>query len=564
MQSSLRELYLDHQGKVSDKWSLYMEEWDRILSPYRVQPIRLLEIGIQNGGSLEIWGKYFPQAEKIIGCDIDEACRKLQYEDSRIAIVVADANTDEGENQILQHSASFDLILDDGSHHSDDIIRSFIRFFPLLNDDGIYLVEDLHCSYWQDYNGGLYNPLSSMAFFKRLADVLNFEHWRVNRPRTNFIDSFTTRLGVQPGEFDFAWIHSVEFANSCCIIKKSPPDKNVLGKRVVTGMDEQVTSGAKKLHGTAIQDITATIPDDENLDVFKLIKSVQVFKEEALTKDHQAKTLQAQIEELQQQFESITTQRILLEEESNQYKQRVQSLQAQITEYDLQSQLFHNQLSEKEQLVLTFQTQLEEHERQTSRISNEKKLLEEKLSSLKEYVNQREIVLQNLNSALLEIYSSTAWKMIRRMWQLRLWLAPKGSWREAIGRNVKGVFRHSPKITSRKFAPNGGSGKIGKVSIVQRANTPPGLSGVETVEYAKAYQSMLTVAENSNGNEYVPLSEENFSSDGALIKLIAFYLPQFHPIPENDEWWGKGFTEWTNVSKAVPQFVGHYWRVRLL
>jgi lipopolysaccharide biosynthesis protein len=70
-------------------------------------------------------------------------------------------------------------------------------------------------------------------------------------------------------------------------------------------------------------------------------------------------------------------------------------------------------------------------------------------------------------------------------------------------------------------------------------------------------EDMLSLPMRKN-SDYVSIPDDLEPPNRLAARVIAFYLPQFHPVAENDKWWGRGFTEWTNVSKAVPQFVGHY------
>jgi 23S rRNA U2552 (ribose-2'-O)-methylase RlmE/FtsJ len=286
MRKTIRQLYEEHDDKISDTRTLYLNEWDRFFVSYRDLNINLLEIGVQNGGSLEIWAKYFLKAQKIIGCDIEPKCENLRYEDDRITVVVGDANSVDCENKILQHMPTFDIIIDDGSHKSSDVIRSFSRYFPHLNENGIYVVEDLHTSYWKDFEGGLHNPLSSIAFFKRLADVINYEHWRNNKSRGSFLTAFEKNLRTEFEEVELIKIHSIEFVNSLCIIKKLPYERNILGKRIIVGTDGCVTDEVKKLNGTLIQDFPHSIKIDENLDAFALMESIQALNSKMAEREY--------------------------------------------------------------------------------------------------------------------------------------------------------------------------------------------------------------------------------------------------------------------------------------
>ena len=161
----LKDLYQNHSGKVSDKWTIYLNEYEDKLSQYQKLPIKFFEIGILNGGSLEIFSKYFLNAELILGCDIDKKCKELHFVEPNIKLVVGDVNNEKIKNEIIRH-AKFDIILDDGSHNSDDIVKTFCNYFNYLKNEGLYIIEDLHCSYWREHRGGLFYPTSSINFFK--------------------------------------------------------------------------------------------------------------------------------------------------------------------------------------------------------------------------------------------------------------------------------------------------------------------------------------------------------------------------------------------------------------
>jgi lipopolysaccharide biosynthesis protein len=101
------------------------------------------------------------------------------------------------------------------------------------------------------------------------------------------------------------------------------------------------------------------------------------------------------------------------------------------------------------------------------------------------------------------------------------------------------------------------SGKT-KTTVPLSMNVAPVTTSAKVSQFENTWQSSFAVACGERSPHYAPRAANAIKMDPEAPTFVAFYLPQFHPFRENDEWWGKGFTEWTNVTKAVPQFVGHY------
>ena len=210
-----------------------------------------------------------------MGCDIDPACAHLSYDDPRIAVVIGDANSDAAQEAIFGHAKAFDIIIDDGSHRSSDIVKSFARYFPHLAYGGVFIAEDLHCSYWRKFEGGLYDPFSSITLFKRLADVINHEHWGIEKVRADILRGFFSKYGFYISEEALQAVHSVQFMNSVCVVRKDKPERNRLDRRVIAGSMATVEPEALGWHSrpTPLSDQTnnewtaRSMPPDEELKV---------------------------------------------------------------------------------------------------------------------------------------------------------------------------------------------------------------------------------------------------------------------------------------------------------
>ena len=306
---TLQEHYRTEEGKVSDRWQLYLDVYEQLLAADRDRPLSLLEIGVQNGGSLEIWSRYFPNAIKLVGCDINPRCTGLHYEDPRIAVIVGDANNDVTEAEVLSACPAYDLIIDDGSHASGDIVRSFARYFQHLRNDGLYIVEDLHCSYWATLEGGLFEPYSSISFFKRLIDVINYEHWGLAVRPCSVLEPLFSHYGVALSDELRSYVnsllscvYSITFFNSLCIIRKQAASSNVLGNRIICGAEEPVTQGLFSLRGTALVGLDQTQWSNRMDPIAAEIEMGQALTD----REHQIATLIEQVADRERQLDLIT------------------------------------------------------------------------------------------------------------------------------------------------------------------------------------------------------------------------------------------------------------------
>lgn len=170
----LKNLFYTHEGKLIHKWDHYFAIYEKYFSTYIGKKVNILEIGISQGGSLQLWKKYFGNEVNVYAIDINPQCKKLEEE--RVKIFIGSQSDKQFLQQVIQELPDLDIIIDDGGHTMNQQIVSFENLYLKVKEGGLYLVEDTHTSYWHEFHGGLKKANTFIEYSKNLIDSLYDGH----------------------------------------------------------------------------------------------------------------------------------------------------------------------------------------------------------------------------------------------------------------------------------------------------------------------------------------------------------------------------------------------------
>ena len=148
--------FLTNDARLIHKWKHYFPVYERHFRDFVYKPVTFLEIGCGLGGSLQMWKRYFGPHARIIGIDILPRCK--EYEEDQIDVRIGPQQDTTFLQSLIDEFGTPDIVLDDGSHVMSHVVSSFQYLYPRTAKNGIYMVEDLHTAYWEEYGGGAAPP----------------------------------------------------------------------------------------------------------------------------------------------------------------------------------------------------------------------------------------------------------------------------------------------------------------------------------------------------------------------------------------------------------------------
>lgn len=205
----LEKYFYNNKGRLIHKWLHYFEIYDRHFSRFRKQPVVILEFGVSHGGSLEMWRNYFGKKAHIYGVDIDHRCEK--FNDKSTTILIGDQEDRMFLKSVREKIGPIDIVIEDGGHTMGQQIATFEEIYPAVNQDGVFLIEDLHTSYWKDFGGGYKKSGTFIEYAKNLIDQLNA--WHSHDQKKLKVDEFTKTT------------HSMHFYDSIVVFEKRKMDQ---------------------------------------------------------------------------------------------------------------------------------------------------------------------------------------------------------------------------------------------------------------------------------------------------------------------------------------------------